>query len=81
MRGSRSRDSAGAVSRSKVVEDVEEVEGNPAAASGFGVRLDLLDILDILDDLDVLAESTSAICRSRPAIAAGDGIARPAVAR
>lgn len=85
MRGRRSRDSAGAVSRSKEVEEVKEdeevEEGRPKGASGVGLSLDLLDFLDDVDVLDFLAESTSAICRSRPATADGDGPVRLAVAR
>lgn len=61
MRGRRSSDSAGAVSRSKGVEGVEGVEGIEGGSRGVLDR-DALDPLDRFDPLRSLAESTAAIC-------------------
>ena len=63
IRGRRSSDSVGAVSRStgEVVKDVEVVEViEGTAPSRF---LDTFDDLDDLETLCALAESTSSICR------------------
>ena len=64
MRGRRSRDSAGARSRSngEIVEGIEVVEVIKGTAAAAPDRfLDFLDELDDLDDRCALAESTSAI--------------------
>lgn len=82
IRGSRSRDSAGAVSRSKgveVVEGFEPIEETSAAGCLDSLPLDCLP-LDDLDDPRLRAESTSAICCSRAALAAA-GDSRRCLAR
>src|SRR5687767_14149453 len=81
MRGRRSSDSAGAVSRSRgevieVVEGVEVIEGASESPSLDFLNLDILDDLDDLDTLAVRAESTSAICRCRASLAVCEGASR-----
>src|SRR5688572_9035362 len=73
IRGRRSRDSAGAVSRSRgeVIEGAEVVDVIEGTS-----RPRFLDTLGNLDDLDTvcaLAESTSSICRWSAGWEAGPG--------
>jgi hypothetical protein len=81
MRGRRSKDSAGAVSRSKE----ERADGADRAVGAVGAdgarRREGLRSAELRDILGRLAESTSAIWRCRPATAVADGAARFAVAR
>src|SRR5688500_9980237 len=67
MRGRRTSDSAGAVSRSRGIEGVEVIDGTSCA------RLDTLDDLDDLDTLCSRAESTASICRRSAGWGAGPG--------
>jgi hypothetical protein len=73
IRGRCSIASAGAVSRSRGVEDVDGVEGVEGSLALEDPALDSLDAVDTLDDLCRLAESTSASWRSRASEAARGG--------
>ena len=82
MRGRRSSDSAGAVSRSSGVQGVDAVE-EIAVLEGEtrGVlALDPIDPLEPFDRLDSLAESTAAICARSDAraLAGGPSLSRDA---
>ena len=71
MRGRRTRDSAGAVSRSSEARGVGGIgvlKGGSPAVLAFD-PLDPLDPLDPSDRLDSLAESTAAICARSDALA------------
>lgn len=69
MRGRRTRDSAGAVSKSSGVEGVDEVDGSEVLEGGSR----RVFALDPLDGLDTLAESTAAICARSAARAPAAG--------
>lgn len=79
IRGSRKRDSAGAVSRSSGVQGVDGVEGIEVLERGSRGVL-ALDPLDPLDPFDPLAESTAEICARSDAraLAAGASSGRDA---
>lgn len=79
MRGRRSSDSAGAVSRSSGIQRVDGGEGIEVLEGGSRAVL-ALDLLDPVNLLDSLAESTAAICARRDAraFAAGASSARDA---
>ena len=83
MRGRRTRDSAGAVSRSSEARGVDGVggigvlKGGSPAVLAFD-PLDPLDPLDPSDRLDSLAESTAAICARSDALATGASSSRDA---
>lgn len=62
MRGRRTRDSAGAVSKSSGVEGVDEVDGSVLEGGSLRVfALDPPEPLDPFDALEPLALSTAAI--------------------
>ena|SRR5688572_31201115 len=79
MRGRRSSDSAGAVSRSSGVKAVDGVEGIEVREGGRRAVL-AVDPLDPVNPLDSLAESTAAICARSDAraVAAGASSGRDA---
>ena len=79
MRGRRSSDSAGALSRSSRVRGIDVVEGFEVREGGSRGIL-ALDPLDPLDPRDSLAESTAAICARSDAraVAAGAWLGRDA---
>jgi hypothetical protein len=83
IRGKRSRESAGAVSRSSEVRGIDAAEGFEVLERGTRGILarDPPVALDPLEACDSLAESTAAICACSDALAVGGGVSSSRVAR